>query len=76
MIGLVHTVFVFAFAITEEVNESPDDQSNESKETAAIIIAIILQLIFIGLESFCFFLVYRKSNQTLEIMLKFHDYLI
>ena len=77
--GAVHSIFVIIFTIMADYTAITSDYSAdevEAKETVVIIITIVLQMLFFGLQFLAFFTVRRKVKNLLELMIKFHDYLI
>lgn len=62
--------------IEDSIKDSDVYPDLEKKESASIVIAIVLQVIFFLAEGFAFYFVYYKASKTLEIMLTFHDYLV
>ena len=64
---------MIVFSFMEDIEDSvadPDVYADlQSKESASIVIAIVLQVIFFLAEGFAFYFVYYKASKTLEVML-------
>ena len=72
--GLVHSIFVLIFSITEEFDDGddesyPDSSEIDSKRTTTIVIAVIFQIIFYLGELSVFWITRVKVMQTLKTML-------
>ena len=81
VVGLIHSLSVIFFAFQEDIVVSEgqttyDNEDLKSKRKLSVILAIIIQVMFYFLEMFAFVLTYLKVKKALNIMLKFHDYLI
>jgi len=70
-ISFLHTTFVIMFAGFQEI-----DWDTNGKRIAALMIAILLQVVFYLLGLLCFIVPYRQVKKTLALMIKYHDYLI
>ena len=57
----------------EDIEDSISDPAVypdlDKKESASIVISIVLQVIFFLAEGFAFYFVYYKASKTLEVML-------